>query len=79
MGPPLRTLALVERPDPTERWWDEPEREYAMAETSDRRCVARLTVPRQLRGPELELHLVHLLISASSGLVSSTWSRCKGG
>ena len=32
-----------------------------MAETSDRRCVARLTVPRQLRGPELELHLVHVL------------------
>ena len=32
-----------------------------MAETSDRRGVARLTVPRQLRGPELELHLVHLL------------------
>jgi PilZ domain len=32
-----------------------------MAETSDRRRVARLTVPRQLRGPELELHLVHIL------------------
>jgi hypothetical protein len=32
-----------------------------MAETSDRRRLARLTVPRQLRGPELELHLVHLL------------------
>ena len=32
-----------------------------MAETSDRRRVARLTVPRQLRGPELELHLVHVL------------------
>ena len=32
-----------------------------MAETSDRRGVARLTVPRRLRGAELELHLVHLL------------------
>ena len=32
-----------------------------MTETSDRRRVARLTVPRHLSGPELELHLVHLL------------------
>jgi hypothetical protein len=32
-----------------------------MAKTPDRRCVARLTVPRRLRGAELELHLVYLL------------------
>jgi PilZ domain len=32
-----------------------------MAETLDRRGVARLPVPRDLRGPELEPHLVHLL------------------
>ncbi len=32
-----------------------------MAEMSDRRRVARLTVPRHLRGAELELHLVQVL------------------
>jgi len=32
-----------------------------MVETPERRRVARLTVPRHLRGGELELHLVHVL------------------
>ncbi len=32
-----------------------------MVEMPDRRRVARLTVPRHLRGGELELHLVHVL------------------
>jgi hypothetical protein len=32
-----------------------------MPEMADRRRAARLTVPRQLRGAELELHLVQLL------------------
>ena len=32
-----------------------------MATGPDRRRVARLTVPRHLRGGELELHLVHVL------------------
>lgn len=32
-----------------------------MAETPDRRREMRLAVPRHLRGPDLEPHLVHLL------------------
>jgi len=32
-----------------------------MGEMADRRRAARLTVPRHLRGGELELHLVHVL------------------
>ncbi len=53
--------------DPTQQSWEEPKRKQAMAETPDRRSVARLTVPRNLRGPELELHLVHLLDLSALG------------
>ncbi len=38
-----------------------------MAETADRRRVARLTVPRHLRGGELELHLVEILDLSALG------------
>jgi len=38
-----------------------------MAETSDRRRAARLTVARHLRGSELELHLVRLLDLSPTG------------
>jgi hypothetical protein len=38
-----------------------------MAETADRRIVARITVPRHLTGPELELRLVRLLDLSPDG------------
>ncbi len=38
-----------------------------MAETPDRRIVARITVPRHLTGPELELRLVRLLDLSPDG------------
>jgi hypothetical protein len=42
-------------------------KEQIMTEISDRRRAARLTVARQLRGSELELHLVRLLDLSPTG------------
>lgn len=38
-----------------------------MSNPADRRRVGRLTVPRRLRGGELELHLVHVLDLSALG------------
>jgi len=47
-----------------------------MVTGTDRRRVARLTVPRRFRGGELELHLVHVLDLSRSERGSHTESRC---